>query len=143
MKRVLKPGGILAVREGDFDGMAICPELPALARWQQLHHAVAKASGGQPNAGRRLHVWARQAGFEPSKMSKSASLQSFIDFEGVKWWGEMWEERIRATEFRQRALESGKATEAELDDIAEGWKQWHESEDAWFTYTHGELIARV
>ncbi|ORY82354.1 UbiE/COQ5 family methyltransferase [Leucosporidium creatinivorum] len=143
MRRVLKPDGILAVREGDFDGMTMYPDLPALHRWRQLHHEVAEASGGQPNAGRRLHAWARKAGFEPSKMIKSASLQSFMDYEGVKWWGQMWEERMRGTEFRKRALEGGKATEAELDEIAEGWKQWHESEDAWFTYTHGELLARV
>ncbi len=67
MRRVTKPGGIVAVRDADYSAMTWYPEVEGMADWQQLYLRVARANGGEPDAGRRLHAWARQAGFDPAR----------------------------------------------------------------------------
>src|SRR5438309_1338987 len=52
MARVCTPGGLVAVRESDYAGFAWYPELPALEEWLRLYSAVARADGGEPDAGR-------------------------------------------------------------------------------------------
>jgi hypothetical protein len=43
----------------------VVPDDPELAEWLALYRAAARASGGEPDAGRRLLSWARAAGFAP------------------------------------------------------------------------------
>jgi len=40
MARVLRPGGILAVRDADFGAFAWAPADPLLDRWLELYHEV-------------------------------------------------------------------------------------------------------
>ena len=63
MRRVCKPGGLVAVRDADYSAMTWHPPSAGLARWLQLYHEVARSNGGEPDAGRRLLGWARDAGF--------------------------------------------------------------------------------
>ena len=53
MVRVCRPGGVVAVRDGDYSGFTWYPELPGLDRWRELYESAARANGGEPNAGRR------------------------------------------------------------------------------------------
>src|ERR1700759_1026794 len=53
MVRVCRPGGLVAVRDGDYSGFTWYPELPGLDRWRELYQAAARANGGGPDAGRR------------------------------------------------------------------------------------------
>src|SRR5579875_773964 len=63
MRRVCKPGGVVAARDSDYSAFYWYPELPALDAWVRLYCQVARANGGEPDAGRRLKSWARRAGF--------------------------------------------------------------------------------
>ncbi|GAB3904649.1 methyltransferase domain-containing protein [Microbispora bryophytorum subsp. camponoti] len=60
MRRVTKPGGIVAVRDSDYAGFVWYPQIPALDDWLDLYRRVARANGGEPDAGRRLRAWARR-----------------------------------------------------------------------------------
>jgi ubiquinone/menaquinone biosynthesis C-methylase UbiE len=62
MRRVCRPGGIVAARDADYASMAWYPLVPGLDDWLDLYHRVARAGGGEPDAGRRLLSWAREAG---------------------------------------------------------------------------------
>ncbi|CAM5272327.1 2-methoxy-6-polyprenyl-1,4-benzoquinol methylase, mitochondrial [Streptomyces cyaneofuscatus] len=62
MRRVCRPGGVVAARDSDYAAMAWYPETPGLAEWQEVYRRVARANGGEPDAGRMLVSWARQAG---------------------------------------------------------------------------------
>ena len=62
MARVCRPGGVVAVRDSDYAAFAWYPLLPALGEWLALYTAAARANGGEPDAGRRLLSWAREAG---------------------------------------------------------------------------------
>src|SRR5699024_5722885 len=63
MRRVCKPGGIVAVCDSDYAGFIWYPELPALDDWMRFYQQAARANGGEPNAGRYLLSWAQRAGF--------------------------------------------------------------------------------
>lgn len=138
MARVCRPGGIVAARDGDYGAFTWFPEVPALDRWLQVYRAVARANGGEPDAGRHLKAWAHRAGLEPIRCSASA--WCYAELDDRAWWSGLWAERITSTRLAERAVELGLATPAELEEIAEGWRRWGEHPEAWFAVLHGELL---
>ncbi|MBB0247358.1 methyltransferase domain-containing protein, partial [Streptomyces alkaliphilus] len=54
MLRLCGPGGVVAVRDADYAAMTWWPRPPGLDRWAELYPRVARAAGGEPDAGRRL-----------------------------------------------------------------------------------------
>ena len=54
MRRVLRPGGRLAVRDSDYACFSWAPPDPRLDRWLALYRAVARRNGGEADAGRFL-----------------------------------------------------------------------------------------
>ncbi|KAI0084219.1 UbiE family methyltransferase [Irpex rosettiformis] len=143
MRRVTKPGGIVATRETDFAGMIWYPESPGMTRWAETYARVARANGGEPNSGRRLLAWARQAGFDPAKVTCTSSCWCYATPEEREWWGGLWAERLLKSDFYPTAIKNGIATEEEIQGLSEAWVKWAESEDAWFSVPHGEIIAIV
>ncbi|RYZ25722.1 MAG: methyltransferase domain-containing protein, partial [Propionibacteriaceae bacterium] len=63
MRRVCRPGGLVAVRDADYATMSWFPESAGLTRWLALYEDLARRNGGEPDAGRRLKTWALEAGF--------------------------------------------------------------------------------
>ena len=49
-------------------------------------------------------------------------------------------ERLRTGQIRGKSLELGIATEAEIDQMAESWEQWSNTEDAGLGIMNGEVI---
>jgi ubiquinone/menaquinone biosynthesis C-methylase UbiE len=64
MKRVCKPGGLVAARDGDHGGFRWYPDEPAIDRWLALYRKIARRNSGEPDAGRFLLAWAHAAGFD-------------------------------------------------------------------------------
>jgi SAM-dependent methyltransferase len=141
MRRVAKPGGVVAARDVDYDGIIWFPELPALDAWLRLYGLVHRSNGGEPNAGRRLKAWAREAGFDD--VATSASVWNFSDDADREWWGSMWESRVLESAFAEDALAKGLASREHLELISRGWREWADSPDGWLAMPHGELIARA
>jgi hypothetical protein len=96
---------------------------------------------GEPDAGRHMPSWARQAGFE--KIESSASAWCYAGPQDRPWWGASWAERLTESPFGDRAVEHGLATRADLERLAEGWRRWAASEDGWFCIPHGEILCQV
>ena len=63
MRRVLRPGGLLGVRDADYATMHPAPKFAEYERWDALYHAVAYVNNAEPDAGRYLSGWVRAAGF--------------------------------------------------------------------------------
>lgn len=141
MRRVTRPGGVVAVRDADYAAMTWYPLDPRLDRWLEIYHAVARANGAEPDAGRRLYAWARAAGF--TDIEPSASTWLFADDASRTWWGSTWAERTRSSGVAEQALASGIASPAELQDVAAAWRDWMHHPDAWFGVMHGEILARA
>ena len=141
MRRVCRPGGLVAARDGDYGGMFWFPEDPGLAEWQELYRAVARALGGEPDAGRRLLSWARAAGF--GDVTASASAWCYTGAADRSWWGSLWAERLTESAFGDRAVEHHLATRTDLERLAGAWRRWADSENGWFAIPHGEIVCRA
>jgi len=139
MRRVCRPGGLVAVRDSDYAAFAWYPARPELDRWMQLYQAAARANGGEPDAGRRLLAWARAAGF--TEVTPSAGVWCFATAEDRAYWGGMWADRILTSALATQLLADGLATPEELQGISRAWAAWAEHPDAWIALLHGELLA--
>src|SRR6201995_354137 len=103
--------------------------------------AVARAIGGEPDAGRHLLAWARQAGF--ASVEASGSAWGYTGADDRAWRGRSWADRLTKSPFGDRAVEHGLATREDLARLAKGWLRWADSEDAWLLIPHGEILAQV
>jgi SAM-dependent methyltransferase len=140
MRRVLRPGGVLAVRDGDYGGFVWAPADPLLDRWLELYHDVCRHNGADADAGRSLLGWAQRAGF--TEIHPSSSTWTFAEPESRRWWGELWAERTTASSVAEQAVAYGLSNPDELEAIAAAWRRWLEHDDGFFVVLHGELIAR-
>ncbi|MEU0571873.1 methyltransferase domain-containing protein [Nonomuraea sp. NPDC005983] len=141
MRRVTKPGGLVAVRDSDYAAFAWYPRLPALDEWMALYQKVARGNGGEPDAGRRLLSWARAAGFED--VTATSSTWCFATADDRAWWGGMWADRVLHSAMARQALATGAATQDDLRRVADGWREWAACEDGWLSILHGEILCRV
>lgn len=72
MLHLARPGGVVAARDTDYAAALWWPADPRLDRWLQIYRAVAHSNGTEPDAGRRLLVWAHAAG--ANMVTPSASI---------------------------------------------------------------------
>jgi SAM-dependent methyltransferase len=138
MGRVCAPGGLVAARDGDYGGMLWYPADPELDEWRALYQEVARASGGEPDAGRRMLAWAHAAGF--TAVTATASVWCYAAPAERTWWGESWAERVTSSAFAERATGHGLATRADLDRLSAAWRRFAASDDGWFMIPSGEIL---
>ncbi|MFD5425163.1 methyltransferase domain-containing protein [Streptomyces sp. NPDC127084] len=141
MRRVCRPGGLVAVRDSDYGSFSWYPEVPGLDHWLELYHRVARANGGEPDAGRRLYTWARAAGF--TDITATAAAWCFVTPEERAWWSGLWADRTTQSDYARLAVGGGHANAGELAAIADAWREWGRTDGAWFGVPHGELLCRA
>jgi SAM-dependent methyltransferase len=140
MRRVVRPGGVVAIRDVDYGLAGWHPASPELADWLDLYQRVARANGGEPDAGRRLPAWARAAGF--TDVRASASAWFFASDDDRAWWGGSWADRIVHSRVAEDARELGLADPDDLQRLRDGWLRWASDPDGSFLMSHGEVLAR-
>ncbi len=141
MRRVTRPGGVVAVRDSDYAAFTWFPRLPGLDEWLDLYERVARGNGGEPDAGRRLLSWAHAAGL--TDVTATAGTWCFADPPDRAWWGGLWADRILESDMARQAVDSGAATRADLERISAAWRQWAADDDGWLSILLGELICRI
>ncbi|MEX5215090.1 MAG: methyltransferase domain-containing protein [Nitrospiraceae bacterium] len=141
MKRVCKPGGVVAVRDADYSGFIWYPELPALDEWMQWYQQAARANGGEPNAGRYLLSWAQRAGF--TDITATSSTWCLSTPTSRAWWGGMWADRILHSKIAGQLRNNGIATQKGLERVSRAWRDWADTEDGWMSIVHGEILCRA
>jgi SAM-dependent methyltransferase len=141
MRRVCRPGGIVAVRDGDYPAMRYFPEDPGLDRAFLAYGALTRANGATWDAGRRLLHWSGQVGFE--SVVASASTWCFATPEDRAWWGDLWADRFTQSSLAEQLLATGIADHDDLASFAEAWRRWAASPDGWFAVLHGEVLCTV
>ena len=142
MKRLCNPGGFVASRCGIMH--LWYPTNPQLEKMDQILERTLKHGGAlQSGAGTYVHAWAREAGFDPSRVmtgvngyatctpAARAELKKFY----VDW-------RQSASSFRKGAVAAG-VKEEELEEVVDAICAWAEDEDGWQTMVCGETICRV
>ena len=140
MRRVCRPDGVVAARDGDYRAFVWYPESAAIEEWLELYETIARANGGEPDAGRRLFGWAHEAGF--SEVRSSATMWCFATPEDRAWWAGLWADRVTTSALGRQAERDGFATRAELEAMAAGWRAWGAEPHGWFGVPSGEILCR-
>lgn len=119
-RRVLKPGGMAALRAPDWGGFLLHPYTPAVEREFDRYQQIQRANGGDVRVGRKLPSYLRAAGFE--RVQTTASY-------------EIYENTGRIGEYLAVQLE----TRGELEG-ARVWREWSCHPDALFAQAWVEAI---
>jgi ubiquinone/menaquinone biosynthesis C-methylase UbiE len=139
LRDVLRPGGVLAVRDSDYAGFVWAPRDPLLERWNELYHAVTRHNGAEADAGRYLLGWVQDAGF--TDIETGSSTWTFADPESRAWWGNLWADRCMLSGFGEQAVQYGLSDVEELETIAAAWRRWSARPDGFYAVLHGEVLA--
>jgi ubiquinone/menaquinone biosynthesis C-methylase UbiE len=95
MRRVVKTGGIIAVR--DMTHFLYYPETPEMDKFNEVFFANGKAMGAVPGAGKMLQRFAREAGFEKEKIAVTGSTWCYTAYSDLDFWcGEYVPESVNA-----------------------------------------------
>lgn len=140
MRRVMRPRGLLAVRDSDYGSFAWAPVDPLLDRWMGLYHQISVRNGGEADAGRYLFGWVQQAGFVD--VTATSSTWTFADPESRTWWGGLWADRVVQSSFAEQAVAYGLSDRTELESMASAWRRWARQPDGFFAVMHAEVLAR-
>ena len=140
MRRVLRPGGLLAVRDADYGGFLWAPADPVLDRWNDAYHRLARLNGAEPDAGRHLPGWVRAAGF--TALEVTSSTWTYASETERRWWGGLWAERVTESDLARQLLEHALCDAAELEAFAAAFAHWAASPDGVFVVPNVEVAAR-
>lgn len=139
MRRVLRIGGLLAVRDADYGAFTWFPADPALDEWLDVYHRVARQNHAEADAGRRLASWVRSADF--SDLTVSSSNWTYATAAERSWWGGLWAERVEQSDLARQAVEYGIASRAQLGHYATAFRRWANAPDGLFIVPCVEVLA--
>ena len=139
LRRVLKPGGILASREADNGAFTWYPELPKLDRWRELYRDVTQQNSAESNGGRFLKAWVLQAGLEIVEIQCSTWV--FSNERDRNWWGELWSKRVSQSDFAKQSVAYGFSNQQELEEISQEFLEWAQDPMGLWTIPNMEVIA--
>ena len=140
-RRVLRPGGLVAVRDSDYATMTHAPVERAIEQWRDIVGEVAAANGGEANAGRYLLGWVRAAGFEEPVVTTSTT--TFADAEDRAAWGGMWAVRATDSDFADHATGGGFAARSDLVAISAAFSRWAAQPNGFWAWLNGEVLAKA
>lgn len=139
MKRVLKPGGVIGIRDVDFDGWVIGGPLAEL-----LHKGLEtivedwRQNGGNAQIGKHLRKLLQDSGFV--RVVATASYDSYATIESTTWFGEITASVFEEIDFRARVIERGLASPDDLKNFSNAWREWGNHPDAFFGHGHCEVV---
>jgi len=139
MRRVLRPQGVLAVRDAVYAAFTWYPDDDHLAYWRSVYQAVCERNGADSNAGRKLPSHVTAAGFEDLRVSSST--WTMADEASRAFWGATWARRCVESDFASQAVRYGLATVRDMERMAEAWSRWAGTPDAVFVVVHVEVLA--
>jgi ubiquinone/menaquinone biosynthesis C-methylase UbiE len=138
MLRVVKPGGVIAVREVDWSTVAYWPRDPWIDRFVEVHLRTWYRNGGEPQAGRHLRELFNAA--DVASLEITASVWCYATREETVEWGESYADRLLSSPMGERPVEYGYATRAEIESMAAALRAWGAHPDAFWVFTHVQAL---
>ena len=138
VRRVLRPGGVLGVRDIDW-GSGVCwPPDPLVALAAALYARVWERSGGHPTYGRQLRGHLQAAGY--GRVETAASFRWDGSLRSSQSFGELLAHRLRLPAFTQTILENGWADDATLQAACAACRAWSQHPDAFAAVLMAEAV---
>ena len=139
MWRVLRPGGVLGIRDSDDDAAVWAPVEGPMGRWCELFGGLFRANGGDPRFGRKLRGLAAQIGFE--KYEIGGGYQVFAQTDETRSYADFAAGLISPESEGPRLVELGLATKNELESLRKQILAWGDRPDALAVWTWFHLLA--
>jgi len=137
--RVLKPGGVIGIKEFDHGGDLFYPLHPPLKQYNELYWRLRSENGHDPQGGRKVGSRLVEAGFSDVKMS--GCYESIADpkalsgvarvFSGLlsEGWGDAFKDR-------------GWATAEGVREMSDAWLRFPKTPGAFYAGAWCEAVAR-
>jgi len=138
MYRVLKPGGVIGVRDLDHGGDLYQPDGPELAAAWVLIERVFGHNGGNVRFGRTQAKRLRQAGFH--QIQVTASYDLFATPTERDAWAGYWIDFL-GRRYRDLITAQGWASAEEIDRYCAALRAWNADADAFFARARCECVA--
>jgi ubiquinone/menaquinone biosynthesis C-methylase UbiE len=116
MRRVLKPGGIAAIKDPYYPGFTFRPRLPEIVRIEELLAKVRARMGASVAYAADLRARLLEAGF--ARTQAQAGTETPAGGAGPQFLTFVLQNQLRERAFRDAVLAEGWATEAELETLA-------------------------
>ena len=140
VKRVLRPGGIVASREMFVSSSFLEPIIDDTdSAWATFSNLLA-ANGGHPQMGKELKNTFLEAGF--SDIRASASFDFFSTDEEVSFLHAFISDWFYSPDVITAATKYGLATQQQFDEWHQALDQWKSHPEACGAFAFGEAIAR-
>lgn len=135
--RVLKPGGILGIRDADRAGELFSPQNVSLIHLLDIWNSVMQHNGADPFIGRRLRSLLSEIGLK--RIEASASYECHGTAESVQLTAETASSYFSGT-FAEQAVELGLMNRSEIETIKTAWKAWGEDPNAFWARSWCEAL---
>lgn len=140
MRRVLKSGGLLGIRDSDEGGTLFTPTGELMERAFRAVLSAQASHGAQPYFGRRQRSLLREAGFEVLQVS--ASYDCYATERETRGFGKVLAELILQPHIADAVVSTGSATRAEVAELSAAALAWGEDPDAFWARARCEAVAR-
>jgi len=140
MYRVLKPGGLIGLREEDRDGDVIYPLPPRLQEAHALLMRLWSQAGGDPYFPKRYRAVLREAGFTRIHMTASCEVRS-DSASSTAWANALVHFLHQGPTLAERAIELGWADHVTLAELVDALQAWGAHPDAFWSETWCAAIA--
>ena len=118
IRRVLRPGGIAAIKDPYYPAFTFRPALPANRRYEELWSKVRKHNGASDSYAADLRACMLEAGFQRTE-AEAGIMTVAGGAGGSPLFRLIRENQLREPAFHDTVIEQGWATEAELDALLE------------------------
>jgi ubiquinone/menaquinone biosynthesis C-methylase UbiE len=140
MLRVVRPGGLIAVRDVDWGTASYWPADPWLDRFVDVLFKTWYRNGGDPRMGRQLRRLLNAANLTDVRIT--SAVWSYSTLEDTTDWGESYAERLLASPMGARAVEYGYATQDDVESMASAFRAWAVHPDAFWAFTQVAALGR-
>ncbi len=140
MLRVVRPGGLVAVRDVDWGTAAYWPRDPWIDRFVEVHQRTWYRNGGEPQMGRQLRALFNVA--EIVDLQITAAVWCYATPDETAAWGEAYADRLLTSPMGERPVEYGFATRAEIESMAAAFRAWGSHPEATWMFSHIAALGR-
>ncbi len=140
MLRVLRPGGLIAVRDVDWGTVAYWPRDPWIDRFIEVHERTWYQNGGEPQMGRQLRALFNGAGIADVRIT--ASVWCYATRGETTEWGQSYADRLVSSPMGDRPVEYGYASREDIQAMASALRAWGSHPDALWAFIHIAALGR-
>jgi len=137
MRRVLKPGGVLGIRDADRAGELLWPPNPSLLNFHEMWNRLLQHNGADPFIGRRLRSLLNEIGLV--QVEASAAYECHGTTESVQHVAGTAESYVAGI-FGDQVTALGWLDRLEIDRIRAAWQAWGEDPNAFWARSWCEAV---